>query len=270
MSFAGPRPHFSPLETSSSSITPFRTQVHCDDSIQVLRRKRHEYADTVLQRVVALRVRLTSCGMCGEPISSSPSATNTRFTGIFFPAPRIACKAARNAASGPFWFTAPRPIITFPSGGLSTIRASVGGDDHSDWIELFHIVHEIEPDGFRRTCIERREYARLAICVDYRRVLKSCIARELRHVLRALRISTVLCRDRNLPNPILQPLHRLIVPLRDFRFDIGVFSFGEQSVVNCCDKRSAQKQMTKDFHEEYFCAVADCGQVLHRTPVEFS
>ena len=71
-------------------------------------------------------------------------------------------------------------------------------------------------------------------------------------------------------NPILQPLHRLIVAFSDFRFDVGVFSFGEQSVVNCCDKRSAQKQMTKDFHEEYFCAVADCGQVLHRTPVEFS
>ena len=29
------------------------------------------------------------------------------------------------------WFTAPRPIITFPSAGLSTILASVGGDDHS-------------------------------------------------------------------------------------------------------------------------------------------
>ena len=34
-------------------------------------------------------------------------------------------------AAGPFWFTAPRPIMTLPSGGLSTIRASVGGEVHS-------------------------------------------------------------------------------------------------------------------------------------------
>ena len=107
---------------------------------------------------------------------------------------------------------------------MSTIRASVGGDDHSDWIELFHIVHEIEPDRFRRTGVERREHAGLAICLDYRRVLKSRIARELRHVLRALRISAVLGRDRNLRNPILQPLHRLVVAFRDFGFDVGVFS----------------------------------------------
>jgi len=49
--------------------------------------------------------------------------------------------------------------------------------------------------------------------------LKSRIPRELRHVLSALRISTVLCRDRNLRNPILQPLHRLVVAFGDFAFD---------------------------------------------------
>ena len=74
--------------------------------------------------------------------------------------------------------------------------------------------HEIEADRFRRTCVERREHARLAICVDYRRLLKSRIARELRHVLRALWISTILGCDRNLCNPILQPLHRLIMKIR--------------------------------------------------------
>jgi antitoxin YefM len=47
-----------------------------------------------------------------------------------------------------------------------------------------------------------------------------------------------------------------------------VFSFGNQTVVNCCEKRSAQKQMAKDFHEQYFCAVPGCGQVLHQTSVE--
>ena len=43
----------------------------------------------------------------------------------------IAWSAARNVASGPFWFTAPRPITTLPSPCLSTSAASHGGDDHS-------------------------------------------------------------------------------------------------------------------------------------------
>jgi hypothetical protein len=60
------------------------------------------------------------------------------------------------------------------------------------------------------------------------------------------------------------------MPLRDFGFDVGVFSFGNQSVINCCEERSAQKQMVKNFHEQYFCAVAGCGQVLHHTAVEFT
>jgi hypothetical protein len=53
-------------------------------------------------------------------------------------------------------------------------------------------------------------------------------------------------------------------------FDICMFSFGDQSVVNCCDKRGAQKQMTKDFHEEYFCAVLRRGQVLHTPQLKFN
>ena len=112
-------------------------------------------------------------------------------------------------------------------------------------IELFHIVHEIEPDGFRRTGIERREHAGLAICVDYRRLLKSRIARELRHVLRAFRISTVLRRDRHLRDPILQPLHRLIVALRDFGFDVGVF-------IARCDAASCRKGERCYEYEEFF------------------
>ena len=67
----------------------------------------------------------------GLPISSSPSQTSTMLTGDFLPAARIACSAARKVASGPFWFTAPRPTITFPKPGLSMIRASSGGEDHS-------------------------------------------------------------------------------------------------------------------------------------------
>ena len=73
----------------------------------------------------------TACRKWGEPISSSLSAIRTRFTGGFCPAPRIAWSAASMAASGPFWFTAPRPITTLPKPGLSTISAANGACDHS-------------------------------------------------------------------------------------------------------------------------------------------
>ena len=72
-----------------------------------------------------------TCAKFGEPTSSSPSATSTRLTGIFLPAPRIACIAARNAACGPFWLVAARPIMTVPRPGRSTSFASQGGELHS-------------------------------------------------------------------------------------------------------------------------------------------
>ena len=79
----------------------------------------------------------TTCRKCGEPISSSPSATSTRFTGSLRPAALNACSAARNADCGPFWLVAPRPITTLPSPGISTRRASHGGDDHSAGFACF-------------------------------------------------------------------------------------------------------------------------------------
>ena len=73
----------------------------------------------------------TICEKFGEPISSSPSQTSTRFTGSFRPAALNACSAARNAICGPFVFVAPRPTITCPTPGRSTIRPSSGGELHS-------------------------------------------------------------------------------------------------------------------------------------------
>src|SRR6266851_513246 len=86
---------------------------------------------TVFESAAAISGRRTTCAKCTEPISSSPSPTSTRLTGGFRPAPRSAWSAARKVASGPFWFTAPRPTTTLPNPGLSTRRASHGGDDHS-------------------------------------------------------------------------------------------------------------------------------------------
>ena len=140
-----------------------------DDAVEVLRRRGHEHADGLRAARPAPRARCTSWPMCGEPISSSPSATSTRLTGIFCSAPRIACSAARNAACGPFWLTAPRPTITLPRPGLSTSRASSGGERPFRRVELLHVVHEVQADGLRRAGVERGEHAGLAVGVDDRR-----------------------------------------------------------------------------------------------------
>jgi hypothetical protein len=129
-SFAGPRPHFSPLDTSSSSTTPF-----APSEIVTLPSRSCAASGMKMPSHFASASRTgeasTICAKCGEPISSSPSATSTRFTGSLRPAPWNACSAARNADCGPFWFTAPRPMITEPMPGMSTSFASHGGEDHS-------------------------------------------------------------------------------------------------------------------------------------------
>jgi hypothetical protein len=73
----------------------------------------------------------TICEKLGEPISSSPSQTSTRFTGSFSRAALKARSAASSAICGPFVFVAPRPTITLPTPGLSTMRPSSGGELHS-------------------------------------------------------------------------------------------------------------------------------------------
>src|SRR4029453_3888434 len=201
----------------------FRAQVHRNDPVEVLRRKRHEYADTLLER--------------RKHLGTPNELRDVRRTDLLFAFGHqhqvyrhlLSRTANRVQSSEERRF---RSLL---------VHRATSNHDFSKWrfvhnprfgrrrrplrrIELFHIVHEIEPDRFRRTGVERREHAGLAVCVNYHRLLKSRIAREFRHVLRTLRISTVLRRDRNLRNPILQPLHRLVVPLRDFRFDLGAFS----------------------------------------------
>src|SRR5213595_970809 len=70
MSFAGPRPHFSPLDTSSSSMTPFDPRFTVTIPLEVLRCRRHEDADTFLQRV--------------EHLWSADELRNVRRTDLFF------------------------------------------------------------------------------------------------------------------------------------------------------------------------------------------
>ena len=117
--------------------------------------------------------------MCGEPISSSPSATSTRFTGIFFPAPRIACSAASNAASGPFLIhRAPSDdhladARLVDDARLERRRGPLGR------VELLDVVHEVQADRLRRAGVERREHARLAVGLDHGGLLESGVPGEL-------------------------------------------------------------------------------------------
>ena len=84
-------------------------------------------------------------------------------TGSFRPAPRMAWSAARNAASGPFWFTAPRPIDHLAEAGLVDERRLERRRGPLGGIELLDVVHEIEADGARRAGVERGEDAGLAV-----------------------------------------------------------------------------------------------------------
>ena len=130
MSFFGPRPHFSPLDTSSISqmpLAPASTVTLPSCSCEAFG------SSTPMQGFTCGSTSglPTISPKCGEPISSSPSQISTRFTGSFLPLVLNATSAARKAFSGPFWFTAPRPMMTVPRPGFSTRRPSSGGELHS-------------------------------------------------------------------------------------------------------------------------------------------
>ena len=87
MSLVGPRPHRSPLEVSSHSMTPLAPRLTVTTpsgpcAAEGMKMPEHR------ARAAATSGERTICGKCGEPISSSPSATSTRLTGSFTPAPR--------------------------------------------------------------------------------------------------------------------------------------------------------------------------------------
>ncbi len=81
-SLDGPRPQRAPLTTSSSSMTPLAPKLMVTSpsgSCEALGMK----MPIDLARAAAMSGRRTTSPKCGEPISSSPSATRTRFTGSF-------------------------------------------------------------------------------------------------------------------------------------------------------------------------------------------
>ena len=95
------------------------------------------------------RAAARSARKCGEPISSSPSATSTRLTGSFCPAPRMACSAARKRGlAGPSGSPRRGRSTTLPKPGLSTSAASERRRGPLGGIDLLDVVHEVEADAF--------------------------------------------------------------------------------------------------------------------------
>jgi hypothetical protein len=86
-------------------------------------------------------------------------------------------------------------------------------------IGLLDVEHEVDAVGDRRARVERREDAGLAVG---RNLLRATEARLLQHPdqeVAALAPASLLRRDRRLLDPVLEPLDRLVVPLRDLLVD---------------------------------------------------
>ena len=148
----------------------------------------------------------------GSAASRSPPRPPRRARGsraACVPRRGCACSAARNAACGPFWLTAPRPISTLPKPGLVDERRVERRRRPLGGIDLLHVVHEVEADRARRARVERREDARMAVG---RHALGASGSRrpraQLHHQVAALVHAAVLGRDGGLPDPVLQALRR--------------------------------------------------------------
>src|SRR5689334_15748591 len=84
-------------------------------------------------------------------------------------------------------------------------------------VELFHVVHEIKPNRFWRPGIKSSEDTRLSLGLDPFRAIEAGVFQELDHIIRALGITAVLGRDRDLRDPTLEPFYSFIVLLSDLR-----------------------------------------------------
>ena len=99
---------------------------------------------------------------------------------------------------------------------MSTIAASNGGDDHSDGIDLLHVIHEIDTDGARSAGVERGEDTGLAVGGNFRDAVEAGVAQHAHGEVAAFVHAAVLGGNRRLANPLLQALHGFVVALFDF------------------------------------------------------
>ena len=225
MSRIGPRPQAAPVATRSHSMSPLEPRLIStlpSFSCSWLGMK------TPMLRSSAWRTRgvMTASSKFGEPTSSSPSAMSTRLTGSLRPAPRIACRAARQRGLRAFLVgraaaDQDRALAGhFDEPRLPGRRAPLGGDG------LFHVVHEIEGDGLFGAGVERREDRRVPLGRDALGVLEAGVERELLHQLGALLHADVLGRDRGLVDPFLEARDGFVVAALDFVVDVAELALG--------------------------------------------
>ena len=132
----------------------------------------------------------------------------------------MAWSAARNAASGPFWFTAPRPMKPCRNPACRRAPPPRAASDHSAGVDLLDVVHEVETDRSRRAGIQRGEDAGLAVRWLTSSTRRKPASRELLHREGATLLDVLAGGgDGRLLDPALQARNVLAVLLGDSRVD---------------------------------------------------
>jgi hypothetical protein len=217
-SFFGPRPHFSPLATSSSSTTPLApsetTTLPSGSCAAVgmktprappqrrhhLRLLRHLLEVRRADLLLALRHQHEVDGHLAAGAADGVQGGQEGGLGSLLvdgPAPHHRLAQARLVHDG----------------RVPGRRRPLRG------VDLLHVVHEVEADGARRARVQRGEDARMAVGRNLGHRLEARLAGEAHHHLAALGHPAVLRRDRRLLDPLLEALHALVVPLHDLGLD---------------------------------------------------
>ena len=258
----GPRPHVSPLETSSSSINALGAEVDGHGAVEYCMRQGMKTPAHLLS-AASTSGRRTTCGKCGEPISSSPSATKTRFTGSFRPGAVDRMKGGQERGLRPLLVdrAAAHEHLAEPrlvhQRGLQWRRGPLGR------IGLLHVVHEVDAERSRRARVQRREDAGLPVGGDLGDLRRNPASRSIR-IIRSQpsfmpRFSAAIegCRIH-----VLQAVHRLVMVL----LDLGLNGFhvalgGVRAAVHgkrrgCCAKqKSASVKPAGTFERVHGCLI---------------
>ena len=184
----------------------------------------------------------TISGKCGEPISSSPSQTSTRFTGSFTFRGFERAQRAEERSLGTFLVHRTASHADLAQTFLVDDLAFERRRRPLRRIELLHVVHEVNADRRGRAGVDDSEDAGLAGGGHDLDVGESSLASQLRHVLRTLRIVAVLGRDRRQRDPFLQVLDVFVMHLRNlaqYRLHVGIVG-GESRDWQCGEGGSCQ------------------------------
>ena len=158
----GPRPHFSPLEMSSSSTTPLAPSLIVTSPSESLRGDGHEYAGAFAKR-----------GLHFGPPHDLRKMRRADLLFAFGHENKIHGQLSASAADGvqrgeerrfrPFLVDGAAPDEDFADAGLVDERGVQRRRRPFRGIDLFDVVHEIEAHRARRAGIERGENAGLAV-----------------------------------------------------------------------------------------------------------